>query len=187
MCRGARFQLWRRGRDSNPRDPFGSTCSPSRRTRPLCDLSSRGRSIAQNRHCAPRGYFPLQTSQRFMIATMCFIHASSETVKARMASDPPVDPNCNAYRVGSTEAATMCVSKMPTNAAMVTTKRSSAASHFVVRHPMEQQGFLEERIPIEKKGGYEMEQSVAESPVRTACIIPLLIEWESSPRARNVL
>ena len=32
-------ESWRRGRDSNPRSPFGLTCFPSKRTRPLCDLS----------------------------------------------------------------------------------------------------------------------------------------------------
>ena len=30
---------WRRGRDLNPREHYCSTCTPSRRTRPLCDLS----------------------------------------------------------------------------------------------------------------------------------------------------
>jgi hypothetical protein len=33
------IQLWRRGGDSNPRDPCRSTRFPSGRTRPLCDLS----------------------------------------------------------------------------------------------------------------------------------------------------
>ena len=28
---------WRWDRDLNPGDPFGPICSPSRRTRPLCD------------------------------------------------------------------------------------------------------------------------------------------------------
>ncbi len=32
-------RVWRRERDSNPRDPCGSTRVPGERTRPLCDLS----------------------------------------------------------------------------------------------------------------------------------------------------
>ena len=34
------FENWRRGWDSNPRCPFGHNCSPSNRTRPLCDPST---------------------------------------------------------------------------------------------------------------------------------------------------
>ena len=33
------FENWRRGRDSNPRFPFGNTRFPSARIRPLCHLS----------------------------------------------------------------------------------------------------------------------------------------------------
>src|SRR3989339_1066915 len=36
----AKSEGWRRGGDSNPRDPFRSTRFPSARTRPLCDLST---------------------------------------------------------------------------------------------------------------------------------------------------
>ncbi len=42
------IMVWRWGRESNPRCPYGHTCFPSKRTRPLCDLTSINFQITRN-------------------------------------------------------------------------------------------------------------------------------------------
>ena len=88
---------WRRGGDSNPRNPCRFTRFPSVRTRPLCDLSSWPYSTQKKRgrKLLPRifryiGYFffwqPVQADEANFIQTAELI------AKEIMDNEPVVDP-----------------------------------------------------------------------------------------------
>jgi hypothetical protein len=84
---------WRRGGDSNPRDPFGSTRFPSARTRPLCDLSSsntvQNLSLCRNRFTGNNAvsyFFPHPEQHRSLLRKAMLI---AKAINARDAPLPP--------------------------------------------------------------------------------------------------
>jgi len=77
-------------------------------------------------------------------------HAIMATVKARILSEPPVDPNW--IRMGDTSM--MCVWKTPTSAAIETIKSRRQTVHLDIRQGRTHVcccGFLE-RMAIKKEG-----------------------------------
>lgn len=78
----------------------------------------------------------------------CFIALTTATENAKIAKEPPVEPNCK--RIGARSIT--CVWKTPINAAMETSTNKAHTAHFVIMQLTGQVFFLE-RMAITKKEG----------------------------------